>query len=102
MSRSSASSRSEKRHRVKFGRMSAREEKQLAELTRMPGSEIDTSDIPEVTDWSKAEIGKFYRPIKQSVTVRLDKDVIAWLKSHGPGYQTRINELLRQVMLRSR
>lgn len=82
--------------------MSAREEKQLAELGRMPDSEIDTSDIPEVTDWSKAEIGKFYRPIKQSVTVRLDKDVIAWLKSHGPGYQTRINELLRRVMLRSR
>lgn len=82
--------------------MSAREEKQLADLARMPDSEIDTSDIPEVTDWSKAEIGKFYRPIKQSVTVRLDKDVIAWLKSHGPGYQTRINELLRRVMLRSR
>ena len=66
----------------------------------MPDDQIDVSDIPEITDWSSAVVGKFYRPIKKSVTVRLDADVLAWLKSAGPGYQTRLNQLLRQEMRR--
>jgi uncharacterized protein (DUF4415 family) len=60
--------------------------------------QIDTSDIPEVTDWSKAVVGKFYRPLKEPVTIRLDADIVAQLKAEGPGYQTRINALLRQTM----
>jgi uncharacterized protein (DUF4415 family) len=40
-----------------------------------------------------------YRPIKQAVSVRVDADVLAWLKKDGPGYQTRINTLLRKIML---
>ena len=43
-------------------------------------------------------VGKFYRPIKKSVTIRLDSDVLAWVKSQGGGYQTRINNLLRTAM----
>lgn len=61
--------------------------------------EIDFSDIPPVLDWSGAEIGKFYRPPKKAVTMRLDADLIEWLKSDGPGYQTKANWLLRQAML---
>ncbi len=61
--------------------------------------DIDFSDAPPVFDWSGAEIGKFYRPAKKPVTLRLDSDVIAWLKAHGRGYQTRANWLLRQAML---
>lgn len=64
----------------------------------MRDEEIDTSDIPEVVDWSKGVVGKFYRPIKEPVTIRLDADVLAWLKSQGRGYQTRINRLLRAAM----
>lgn len=64
----------------------------------MRDNDIDTSDIPEVRDWSKAVVGKFYRPLKEPITLRLDADVLAWLKSSGPGYQTRINTLLRQLM----
>ena len=60
--------------------MSARERRELAALAKMPDSAIDTSDIPEITDWSKAQVGRFYRPIKQPVTIRLDADVIAWFK----------------------
>ena len=60
---------------------------------------IDFSDAPAVIDWSKAEIGKFYRPPKQPVTMRLDSDVVAWLKSDGRGYQTKANWLLRHAML---
>jgi uncharacterized protein (DUF4415 family) len=40
-----------------------------------------------VLDWSGAEIGKFYRPAKKPVTMRLDSDVVAWLKTDGRGYQ---------------
>jgi uncharacterized protein (DUF4415 family) len=72
--------------------------KQLAALSKMKDEDIDLSDIPEITDWSNAVRGKFYRPVKQSLTIRLDADVIAWLKSQGSGYQTRINNLLRNAM----
>jgi uncharacterized protein (DUF4415 family) len=45
-----------------------------------------------------AVVGKFYRPIKKPVALRLDADVIAWFKQQGPGYQSRINEVLRREM----
>src|ERR1700726_5174223 len=60
--------------------------------------DIDFSDAPAVVDWSGAEIGKFYRPTKKPVTMRLDSEVIAWLKGDGRGYQTKANWLLRQAM----
>jgi uncharacterized protein (DUF4415 family) len=56
------------------------------------------TDAPEIRDWSRAVVGKFYRPIKKSLTIRLDADVLAWLKTQGKGYQTRINNLLREAM----
>lgn len=70
---------------------------------RLDDSQIDTSDIPPLTDefFRTAVRNPFYRPMKQSTTVRLDADVLAWLKSQGPGYQTRINELLRAAMKRA-
>ena len=57
--------------------------------------------MPLVLDWSKAEMGKFYRPPKQAVTMRLDADVLEWLKGYGKGYQTRVNLLLRHAMASS-
>src|SRR6266852_5229471 len=60
--------------------------------------DIDFSDASPVLDWSGAEIGKFYRPVKKPVTMRLDSDVIAWLKADGRGYQTKANWLLRHAM----
>ena len=75
-----------------------KEDQELAALVQMRDEDIDTSDIPEVRDWSKAVVGKFYRPIKEPVSLRLDADVLAWLKSEGPGYQTRINTVLREAM----
>jgi uncharacterized protein (DUF4415 family) len=64
--------------------------------------DIDFTDAPRVLNWSGAEIGKFYRPPKKPVTLRLDSDVIAWLKAEGRGYQTRANWLLRSAMLHFR
>jgi uncharacterized protein (DUF4415 family) len=43
--------------------------------------------------------GNLYRPVKQSVSMRLDADIVAWLKQSGPGYQTRANQILREKML---
>jgi uncharacterized protein (DUF4415 family) len=73
---------------------------EIRALKRMKDREIDTIDIPPVLDWSKAVVGKFYRPIKKPLTIRLDADVLAWLKGQGKGYQTRINALLRSSMER--
>ena len=75
---------------------------ELAALAAMPDKEIDTSDIPEIIDWSKAVVGRFYRPVKEAVTIRLDADVLNWLKQGGRGYQTRVNKILRAVMEQQR
>ena len=72
-------------------------------LAAMPDGKIDTSDIPEIRELpSDAVVGRFYRPKKTTVTMRLDADVVAWLKASGEGYQTRINAYLRELMYRRR
>lgn len=71
---------------------------QIEKLSKMSEDEIDLSDIPEIVDWTGAVRGKFYRPVKMPVTIRLDADVLAWLRSGGRGYQTRANSLLRREM----
>ena len=63
--------------------------------------DIDTSDLTELTeaDFARAMPNPYYRPVKKAISARLDADVIAWLKSKGQGYQTRMNLLLRKAML---
>lgn len=75
----------------------------LARLAALPDDQIDTSDIPEMTDEQlrRAVRGRFYRPIKRQITARVDADVVEWLKSQGKGYQSRINAILRREMLSS-
>lgn len=67
----------------------------------MPDDQINTSNLPELSPnaWKDAVRGRFYRPVKQAVSMRLDSDVVAWLKKQGKGYQTRANRILRQRML---
>jgi len=67
-------------------------------LTLRSEDDVDTNDIPEVLEWDNAERAKFYRPVKQAVTMRLDRDVLAWFKACGAGYQTRINQALREYI----
>lgn len=81
-----------------MNKISRRQKKELTALAAMRDSQIDFSDQAEVRDWSRAVVGKFYRPIKKSLTIRLDADILAWLKAQGRGYQTRINKLLRNAM----
>jgi uncharacterized protein (DUF4415 family) len=99
----SGSYRREKRSDLKDNSMTNHTENEAQELTalvQLRDEDIDTSDVPEVRDWSRAVLGKFYRPIKEPVTLRIDADVLGWLKSEGPGYQTRVNALLRATMTR--
>ena len=76
---------------------------ELEALAAVPDERIDLGDIPEVRDWTGAERGRFYRPVKQQLTLRLDADVVAWFKRHAPGgrgYQTDINRALRDHVRR--
>ena len=73
---------------------------ELRALGKIRDEDIDFSDIPEITDeeWRKATkyVGLFYRSVKKSVTLRLDADLLAWFKAKGPGYQTKMNRVLRE------
>jgi uncharacterized protein (DUF4415 family) len=79
-------------------RITKAQNKEIRALRRMKNEEIDLTDIPQSRDWDRAVVGKFYRPIKKSLTIRIDADILAWLKGQGRGYQTRINGLLRNAM----
>ena len=74
---------------------------ELKALAKMPDSAIDYSDIPRLDEgfWERAVPNPFYKPVKTHASVRIDSDVLAWLKSHGKGYQTRLNAILREAML---
>jgi uncharacterized protein (DUF4415 family) len=107
--RSAASSARErlpltKGKRMKKGiskRLTSAQRAELKSLAARRDEEIDTSDAPELLDWSGAKRGLFYRPVKQQLTLRLDADVVAWFKSHttsSEGYQTRINRALREYV----
>ena len=73
---------------------------ELKALARRPERAIDTSDIPEVLDWNAAKMAHFYRPMKRIVTIRLDADVIEWFKARRSKYQTAVNRVLRDYMLK--
>ncbi|MFZ1136035.1 MAG: BrnA antitoxin family protein [Candidatus Korobacteraceae bacterium] len=81
--------------------LAAKHNRELAALAALPDDEVDTSDAPELPPgaWKDAVRGRFYRPVKQSVSLRLDADIVAWLKKAGKGYQTRANRILRERML---
>ena len=98
--KSSASSRREKLVTVKaediLGKLLTRRQRaDLARLKNLRDSEIDYSDISELTG---EQLSKMFLPNRQLVAVRLDRDVLKWLRSFGPGYSTRINKILRVVM----
>jgi uncharacterized DUF497 family protein len=70
----------------------------LERIDRMKDSEIDYSDIPALDKTFLKKAAVAWPPEKKQLTIRLDADVLTWLKGHGPGYQTRINRILRVVM----
>jgi uncharacterized protein (DUF4415 family) len=76
--------------------LTVREQAELTALEALPDEAIDTREMPEIKDWSRAERGRFYRPVKRQITLRLDADVIDFFERGGKGYQTRMNEALRE------
>jgi len=67
-------------------------------LSKMKDSEIDLSDIHELgNDFFKKAVLQMPKP-KKLVSIRLDDDVLTWLKREGKGYQTKINEILKTYM----
>lgn len=75
---------------------------QLERLAAMDDESIDVSDIPP-SDMANAVRWRdrhLYRPVKEATTVRIDADVLQWLRAKGRGYQTRINAILREAMMR--
>jgi uncharacterized protein (DUF4415 family) len=81
-----------------MNKLSRKQAREIRALTRMKDCEINLKEAAELAHWDRAVVGKFYRPIKKPLTIRLDADVLAWLKSQGKGYQTRLNNLLRAAM----
>jgi uncharacterized protein (DUF4415 family) len=81
--------------------MTPARKRKLARLAARPDSEMDFSEIPPLKEsfWKNAIRNPFYRPVKRQLTVRLDADVVAWLRQQGRGYQTRLNRVLREAML---
>ena len=83
---------------------------ELQRLAELPDEAIDYSDIPPLDEkfWKNAkrnpffwkEVGEsgLYRPVKKQTTVRLDADVLVWLRGTGKGWQTRLNSILRDAM----
>src|SRR6202140_4710106 len=87
--------------RLSNNRLNAKNIDRLKKLAARPDEEIDTSDIPELSEkcWQNAVRNPFYRPLKQQLTLRLDADIIAWLRRQRRGYQTGGNTLLSDFML---
>ena len=77
--------------------LTAEQQAELDALAARPDSEIDYSDIPPIEDFSG-----FYRPVKEMTTIRIDADILHWLRKQGKGYQTKINAILRKEMLAAR
>lgn len=69
-----------------------------ARVDAMTDDQVDTSEAPPLDEKFFAE-AELRMPVnKETVTIRLDPDVLTWLKSQGRGYQTRINAILRRYM----
>jgi uncharacterized protein (DUF4415 family) len=77
--------------------MNRKSETDWQRLAESDDADIDTDEIPELDD-DFFERDRLQVPAKQPVTLRIDEDVLAWFKSQGRGYQTRINKLLRLYM----
>jgi uncharacterized protein (DUF4415 family) len=76
-----------------------KQRRELKRLAARPDSQIDYSDAPEQRPRaSDIQVGRFYRPIKQLVSLRVDADVLNWFRGRGKKYQTYMNEVLRREM----
>ncbi len=82
--------------------LTEQQQAEIAALRARSDEAIDYSDIPSLTEefWQNAVRNPYYKPTKTATTVRVDTDVLLWLKSKGKGYQARMNAMLRAEMLK--
>ena len=79
--------------------MGEREIAELRKLAKLPDSEIDDSDAPALKSFPlDFQVGRFYRPVKQQISLRVDADVLSWFRAKGKKYQSYMNEVLRREM----
>ena len=85
---------------MKSYRLDPKKPRQLTpvEARRLDAMPIDYSDIPPLGDEFFTKATAAWPPAKQQLTIRLDADVLDWLRANGRGYQTRINRILRAAM----
>ena len=87
---------------MKKVKLDSRRKAQVKVLKKMKDPDINLDDIPEILDWSKGVRGKFYRPVKQAISIRVDADVLTWFKTRSEKYQSKMNEALREYMQKRR
>jgi len=73
-------------------------EAQEAQLSASDSMPINTADIPEAPESNWAYARQFYRPRKEAISIRLDADILDWLRRRSDRYQTQINKILRDIM----
>ena len=74
------------------------QKKDLEAIRNLPDNEIDTSDAPEVLDWSRARRGLLYRPVFKEITLSLDQYVLEWFESAHPAVEDR-HEAINKVLM---
>src|ERR1700744_900002 len=74
---------------------------QIARLDELEARLGDDDVYPPAPDanWATAVRGRFYKPRNEAISLRVDMDVLEWLRRQGPGYQTGINRILRDKRL---
>ncbi len=70
---------------------------QIAQLRALDGHP-DTSDIPEAPTENWARARRFFKPRKEPISLRLDADLLDWLRRRSARYQSEINRILREKM----
>lgn len=90
----------EQQHRMKQSDITFTEA-MANELAELKSRKVDLLDnnSPEIMNWKKAEVGRFYRPIKKQITIRIDADLLDWFKCETKKYQTLINQACREYMM---
>lgn len=81
-----------------MSKLTDEQRRELSQLADLPDSEIDTSDIPEARDFSKAVRGRFHHPADRSVTLRIDAELLEWFAARGEAVQSHINAALRDYV----
>jgi uncharacterized protein (DUF4415 family) len=71
------------------------------EIASLPDDQISYKDIPELSDefWENARVVMPAKESKKQISIKVDRDVLAFFRKDGPGYQTRMNAVLRSFVL---